>query len=244
MEQRNKRMACITGATRGIGRAITEQLASEGYRLLVVARTESDLEELQKSLKSKFNQVEVYALDADLSTIPGIIKVEAWAAEFQPDILISCAGVFSPVALLDEANDAFLPQFYLNYYATHVLSVSLAKQMSARRRGHIFIVSSTASRQPVPAGTYTVTKFSLRGLTTVLREELRESRVKVTEVIPGSTWTSSWEGSGLREERFVKAEEIGKAVSLCLQMGDSSNIEELVIKPQMGNIVTDVNVIL
>lgn len=238
MKEKNTQIALVTGATRGIGLAVTELLAAQGYRLLLVSRTETALEKLKHRLEKDHAGVEVIVKAADLSTLPGIQGIEEWAAGFQPDILVLCAGIFRPASLLDEPAADFLPQFYLNYYAAHVLSISAGRQMALRKRGHLFIISSTASREPVPAGTYTVTKFSLRGLITVLREELRVSGVKVTEVIPGSTLTSSWDGTNLPADHFVQPEEIAQAISLCLQMSDSTNVEELIIKPQKGNVVT------
>lgn len=239
MKEKNTQIALVTGATRGIGLAVTEVLAAQGYRLLLVSRTETALEKLKHRLEKEHVGVDVSVKAADLSTLPGIQGVEEWSSGFQPDILVLCAGVFRPVSLLNEPVEDFLPQFYLNYYAAHVLSICAGRQMALRKSGHLFIISSTASRDPVPAGTYTVTKFSLRGLITVLREELRVSGVKVTEIIPGSTLTSSWEGTELSADHFVQPEEIAKAIALCLQMSDNTNIEELIIKPQKGNVVTN-----
>ncbi|HZH54903.1 MAG TPA: SDR family oxidoreductase [Sphingobacteriaceae bacterium] len=238
MKEKNTQIALITGATRGIGLAVTSMLAAQGYRLLLVSRTEAALEKLKHRLEKEHAGLEVSVMAADLSTLPGIQSTVEWAEGFRPDVLVLCAGVFRPVSLLDEPVEDFLPQFYLNYYAAHVLSICAGRQMALRKRGHLFILSSTASRDPVPAGTYTVTKFSLRGLITVLREELRVNGVKVTEVIPGSTLTSSWEGTELPADHFVQPEEIASAILLCLQMSTGTNVEELIIKPQKGNVVT------
>lgn len=235
----SNKYALVTGATRGIGRAIAEQLAAQGYDLLLVSRSEKDLAGMKSGLQVLYPEMDVRYYPADLSDLDQIRQVGDWAVEKAPVVFVSNAGIFTPVSLLNEAEDSFLPQFYLNYYAAHSLSIKIARKMKQVRQGHLFIISSTASRQPVKAGTYTVTKFALNGLTHVLRSELREAGIKVTEIIPGSTRTSSWDGTDHPEERFVKPQEIAKAVGLCLEMGAGTNIEEIVIKPQKDNILTD-----
>lgn len=237
-QNRNK-YALVTGATRGIGRAIAEQLAARGYDLLLVSRSEKDLAGMKSGLQALYPGINIRYYPADLSDPEQIRQAGDWAVEMAPVIFVSNAGVFKPVALLNEPEDSFLPQFYLNYYAAHSLSIKLARKMKEVRQGHLFIIGSTASRQPVRAGTYTVTKFALSGLTHVLRSELREAGIKVTEIIPGSTRTSSWDGTDHPEERFVKPQEIARAVGLCLEMGAGTNVEEIVIKPQQDNILTD-----
>lgn len=235
----SNKYALVTGATRGIGRAIAEQLAAQGYDLLLVSRSEKDLAGMKSGLQVLYPGIDVRYYPADLSDLDQIRQVGDWAVKMAPVVFVSNAGIFTPVSLLNEAEDSFLPQFYLNYYAAHSLSIKIARKMKQVRQGHLFIISSTASRQPVKAGAYTVTKFALNGLTHVLRDELREAGIKVTEIIPGSTRTSSWDGTDHPEERFVKPEEIAKAVGLCLEMGAGTNVEEIVIKPQKDNILTD-----
>src|SRR5690606_28445377 len=113
---------------------------------------------------------------------------------------------------------------------------AIGRSMRGNRHGHIFNISSIASREPVPsAGTYTVTKFAVRGLTHVLREELRPHNVKVTEIIPGSTLTSAWEGTEIPAKQFILPADIAEAIVTCLRMSDDANVEEIVIKPRYGN---------
>lgn len=238
MEKQNKR-ALITGATRGIGRATAEKLAAAGYSLLLVSSGESTLNAFRDELQRMSPAQEIWTYPADLSNPEEIRKLCEWAVSHSPDVLINNVGVFRPTPLLDEEESTFLPQFYVNYYAAHSLCIALGRQMRGQGLGHIINVSSTASREPVRAGAYTVTKFALRGLTYVLREELRDSGVKVTEVIPGSTLTSSWEGTDVPPERFAKAEEIADAIRFCVEAGSTAMVEEIVIKPQKGNILTD-----
>lgn len=237
--QRLYKRALVTGATRGIGRAISEKLAAAGYELLLVASNQEDLEAFLRDLRGAYAAQEFMGLAVDLSVPEEIQRACTWALDQHPDILVNNAGVFRAVSLLNEPPESFLPQFYVNYYAAHALSIALAQQMKNAGRGYIFNITSTASRDPVKAGAYTVTKFALHGLTRVLREELRGSGVKVTEIVPGSTLTSSWAGTNWPEDCFVKPIEIAKAVRLCLEMGDSTLVEEMTIKPSAGNIVTD-----
>lgn len=235
----NKKTALITGATRGIGLAITRKLAQKGYDLLLVARGEQALEGLKEELQRRNGSTGVQLFPADLSRVEEIQLLREWARDRQPDVLVNNVSVFYPVSLLGEEDDFFIHQFHLNYYAAHILCVALGRLMRDKRAGHIFNISSTASREPVKAGTYTVTKHAIKGLTHVLREELRPYGVKVTEIIPGSTLTSSWDGTTLPPQRFVRPEEIAEALALCLEMGSSTNIDELVVKPLQGNVMTD-----
>jgi short-subunit dehydrogenase len=107
--------------------------------------------------------------------------------------------------------------------------------MRAAGAGHIINICSVAGLEPVvAAGSYSVTKYALMGLTKVLREELKPAGVKVTAIIPGATLTHSWEGTDIAPEHFIQPEDIASGVLACLQMSAGANIEELVIKPQSG----------
>src|SRR5690606_23562417 len=114
----------------------------------------------------------------------------------------------------------------------YTLSRHFGKKMRNRGKGHIFNISSIASRKPVAeAGPYTVTRYALAGLTAVLRMELGAYGVKVTEIIPGQTLTASWEGLVVDKNRFVAAKDIAEAVRVCLCMSGGANIDEMVVKP-------------
>lgn len=239
MKKQSNKTALITGATRGIGKAIAEKLAQLGYNLLLVARGEEALRHLQSSLTEGNKKIEVQIFSADLSRLEEIYLLRDWALLREPDLLVNNVSVFRPISLLNEEDDSFIDQFHLNYYSAHILGVALARSMKTKGQGHIFNISSTASREAVKAGTYTVTKHAIKGLTYVLREELRPFGVKVTEIIPGSTLTSSWDGTDISPDRFVRPDEIANTIALCLEMGSSTNIDEIVVKPQQGNLLTD-----
>ncbi len=239
MLQLKHRTALITGATKGMGRSIAEKLAECGYNLLLAARNGQALAALKKQLETQRPDIHVAYFACDFSEPEQLSKLLAWIEDQgkDVDILINNVGIFKPVSVLDESDEDFNRQMQVNYVTPHRLSRAVGKRMRQNRRGHIFNISSIASREPVStAGTYTVTKFAVRGLTHVLREELRPYDVKVTEIIPGSTLTASWEGTEIPADRFILPADIAEAIVTCLLMSKGANVEEMVIKPKYGNI--------
>src|SRR5690606_26598745 len=153
--------------------------------------------------------------------------IESTASDL--DILINNVGIFKPASILDESESDFDLHMRINYYTPHMLSRAVGRNMRENRRGHIFNISSIASRIPLwSAGTYTVTKYAVMGLTHVLRDELRQYDVKVTEIIPGSTLTSSWEGTTIPAEQFIQPADIAEAIVTCLQMSEGANVDEII----------------
>ncbi|MGY4386539.1 3-oxoacyl-[acyl-carrier protein] reductase [Pedobacter sp. UYP24] len=224
--------AIITGATKGIGRAIAIKLAEAGYNLAVCSRNTNELDELTKSLN--YTGVSVLAIKTDLS-----IKAECYSfcetvLEKLPEanVLVNNAGIFLPASILDEPDDQFESQLNLNLKSAYYCSKFFGKIMREQRSGHIFNVCSIASKTiSENAGSYSVTKAALYSLNNVFREELSKYNVKVTAVLPGSTLTSSWEGTTIPNERFVQAEDIAKSITSILCLSTGANVDEITIKP-------------
>lgn len=111
------------------------------------------------------------------------------------------------------------------------------KKMIAAASGHIFNICSVASINPIPeAGSYSVTKYALLGLTKVMRQEMQPHGVKVTAIIPGSTLTDSWKGISVEKERIVLPEDIASVIINIYKMSPGANVDELIIKPLYGQI--------
>lgn len=231
--------ALITGATKGMGLAIAERLAHLGCNLLLSARNGDALETLKIQLEKNNPSINIQYLACDFSDRAQLHALVKWleGATIDLDILINNVGVFHPVSILDESDQDFDRQMHINYYTPHLLSRAVGRRMRENRSGHIFNISSIASREPVSAaGTYTVTKYAVMGLTHILRDELRPYGVKVTEIIPGSTLTSSWEGTDIAADQFILPADIATAIVTCLQMSEGANVDEMVIKPRFGNL--------
>jgi len=224
--------AIITGATKGIGKAIAIALAKSGYDIIACARNAAELESFEREIKG-FG-VDVLAIKADCSKKEEVLAFLAKATVFAPkvDVLVNNVGVFNPGSLLDEADEVFELQQQTNVNAAYYLSKNIGKMMREQGFGHIFNICSVASKMPVEnAGSYSVTKAAMLSLNYVLRRELAPHQVKVTAIIPGSTYTASWEGTSLDQAKFVQPEDVAKAVITILDLSDGANVDELTITP-------------
>jgi 3-oxoacyl-[acyl-carrier protein] reductase len=230
--------AIITGATKGMGRAIALSLAEAGYNIAICARSQSDLDNFCNEIKQKFN-VQAIGLETDCSDSDQLNRFTDFIQQhFQTvEVLVNNAGIYIPAAILDEPEGLLQKQMQVNLFAAHTLSRVFGKKMRESRLGHIFNISSIAAIKPViSAGSYSVTKMALLGLTKVLREELMPYDVKVTAILPGSTLTASWEGTDLPADRFVSSSDVADAVIACLKMSKGANVDEIIIRPVLGEI--------
>ena len=230
--------AVITGGTKGIGRAIADLLASKGINLFVCSRNESDIEEMKSTIE-KNNNSKVYKAVVDMSIKT---EVQAFAASIlkeveQVDILVNNAGMFIPGALADEEDGALEQMINSNLYSAYYLTRALLPGMMDQGNGHIFNMCSIASKIAYPnGGSYSISKFALLGFSKVLREELKGNGIKVTSILPGATWSNSWVGIDLPRERLMEANDIAIAVWGALQMSPSAVVEEIVLRPQLGDL--------
>ncbi|MFC3198409.1 SDR family oxidoreductase [Parapedobacter deserti] len=239
MPRLTNQTAFITGATKGMGLAIAERLAQSGYQLLLSSRDSQALGALKNRLETANPGVSVHYRACDVSDGTQLAALIEWITHTAPnlDILINNVGIFRPVSILDESEEDFDMQMRINYHTPHLLSRAVGRVMRKNRNGHIFNISSIASREPVSAaGTYTVTKYAVMGLTHVLRDELKSYGVKVTEIIPGSTLTSSWEGTTIPADKFILPADIAEAIIACLSLSEGANVDEIRVKPKYGNI--------
>lgn len=228
----------VTGGTKGIGRAIIERFAKEGFDIYTCARNEGDLLALKKSLEEKYPEIKVLAIAADLSKKE---EVNRFADKVKslviPDILVNNTGIFLPGAIHDEPEGNFEFMMQTNLYSAYYLSRAFAKEMMKRRSGHIFSMGSIAGLTAYSnGGSYAVSKWAMLGMTKCLREELKPHYVKVTSILPGATLTDSWAGVDLPMERFVRAEDVAESVWAAYNLSPQTVVEELIIRPQLGDI--------
>lgn len=234
-----QRYILVTGGTKGIGRAVVELFAKEGFHIITCSRNEKDLQKLKIEIEQAYTFSKVLYQEADLSnrnSIERFIKfVQGLGVTI--DVLVNNSGLFVPGKISEEDDEALPFMINTNLYSAYYISKTFVKDMIKRRSGHIFTLCSTASITPyINGGSYCISKFALYGMTKVLREETKEHNVKVTAILPGATLTASWEGVDLPPERFMKSQDVANSIWSAYTMSENSVVEEILIRPQLGDL--------
>ncbi|MFT5884072.1 MAG: short-subunit dehydrogenase [Arcticibacterium sp.] len=232
------KLALITGASKGIGKAISEKLASQGIDLIITSRGQSDLDTLKSKLEASY-KISVLAFAADLSKKEDVLAFTDFVKKQKRnlDILVNNAGTFAQGNLMTEPDGALETQIDTNLYSAYYTTRGLISLIKNAKHGHIFNICSIASLQAYPnSGAYTISKFAMLGFSKSLRAELLPEKIKVTSIMPGATYTSSWESSDLPESRFIKATDIADTVWSAYSLSPSAVVEDIVIRPLEGDI--------
>ncbi|MBS7564174.1 SDR family oxidoreductase [Mucilaginibacter sp. Bleaf8] len=231
--------ALITGATKGIGRAIAFAFAKQGLNLAICSRNVEDLTQMTNELLQVNPNIQVITRVTDCSIKQQVIDFATHAQQQLGfiKVLVNNVGIFEYASILDDDDEAFNRQMNTNVMPAYELYRYFGKTMMAARKGHIFNICSVASVAPVAtAGTYGVTKAALYSLSNIMRLEMQEHGVKVTAILPGSTLTESWAGTDLNPDRFVAADDVAAAIISCYNMSSGANVDEVMIKPVLGQL--------
>lgn len=225
----------ISGGSQGIGKALVKKFLREGFNVYTCGRQSEKLTALEQELSNPALKTFV----ADLSQKNQVMDFANWILnqEKSIDILINNAGFFMPGQIQNEEDGVLEAQIEANLYSAYHLTKALLPSFQARKSGHIFTICSTASITAYTAGgSYCISKFALLGFTKVLREELKTQGIKVTAVLPGATLTPAWDGVNLPDSRFIPADDVAETIYSAYQMSPSTVLEEILIRPQLGDI--------
>ncbi|MGB0525289.1 MAG: SDR family NAD(P)-dependent oxidoreductase [Flammeovirgaceae bacterium] len=231
-------MIVVTGGTKGIGRAIIEKFALEGYSIVTCSRKANDLADLKVSLEAKYD-VGVYTQVADLSSKESCLAFADFVKGIglPVQVLINNTGVFLPGAIHNEEDGTLEKQIETNLYSAYHLTRALIGDMVSRKTGHIFNMCSIASITAYAnGGSYAISKHALHGFSKCLRQEMIPHGVRVTAVLPGATLTASWEGVDLPPERFMKPEDVAEVVWCNYKLSPQTVVEDIVLRPQLGDL--------
>jgi short-subunit dehydrogenase len=228
----------ITGASKGLGKAIAEKYAEAGHHLIICARNEKLLSATKDELLKKNAGCRVEMMKVDLSKKENVIAFGNFVLQFgTPGILVNNAGSFVPGSIHTEPEGALVEMMETNLYSAYHLTRKLLPEMMEAKSGHIFNMCSIASIQAYPnGGSYSLSKWALLGLTKNLREEMKPYNIKVTAIIPGAAYTDSWIESGINENRFMKPGDIAEMVYAVSQLSPQTCVEEIILRPQLGDL--------
>ncbi|GAA4412544.1 hypothetical protein GCM10023187_39810 [Nibrella viscosa] len=218
----------VTGGTKGIGKAVVERFVSEGFDAVICARHVEGAEGPNR-----------FPVAADLATREGINTLVAFTQRLNRpvDVLVNNTGLFFPGQIHTEEEGVLEQTMAVNVYSAYHLTRGLIGEMITRRKGHIFMMCSTASIVAYTnGGSYCISKYALLGMSRVLREEMKPHNVKVTAILPGATLTASWEGVDLPEERFMKPEDVAETLWTAYNLSERAVVEEILMRPQLGDL--------
>jgi NADP-dependent 3-hydroxy acid dehydrogenase YdfG len=226
----------VTGASAGIGRATVVALARAGARIIATGRRRAELDALARECGEE--AVEVVAGDLD---DPRFSDDLAGRAE-DVDIMVNNAGVVKYAPLLDMTEADIEAMFRTNVLASFRITLAVARTMTARRRGHVIVMTSIAARDVYPLGViYCATKHALSAFARGLRIELQEHGIKVTEIAPGMVDTEIratsahprvLEAVKMRKFEALTAAEVAEAVVYAAQAAPNCCPDFIELRPQ------------
>ncbi|MDW8286573.1 MAG: SDR family oxidoreductase [Flammeovirgaceae bacterium] len=231
-------MLVISGASKGIGKAIVERFAKANYDIVACSRQLNELHLLKKDIEERY-KVNVYVQSSDLSIKEDVkVFVDFVKRIGKPiDVLVNNAGMFVLGTIHQEQEGTLEKLIETNLYSAYYLTRGLIDAMIMQKKGHIFNISSIAGISTYAnCSSYTISKHALQGFSKCLREEMKPYGIKVTTVVPGATLTNSWAGTSLPPERFCQPKDIAEMVFAASQLSESAVVEEIIIRPQLGDI--------
>lgn len=202
----SKQFAVVTGASAGIGYELAKVFAQNGFDLLIVSGSERINQAAQDIRAAGVN---VEALDANLATHEGVHKllsaIQAGGRPLDAAAINAGVGVSGRFVETDLAEE--LNMVALNVTSTLHLAKYVVKEMVTRGSGRILFTASIAGTMPTPyQAVYGATKAFVRSLSQSLREELKESGVSVTALMPGATETEFFERAGATDTKLGASE--------------------------------------
>jgi short-subunit dehydrogenase len=199
MENQQK-TALITGGTSGIGKELAKLFAKDNYHLIIVARDQGELDAVAGELGTK-----VETIAKDLSKMDEVFALCGELGDRQIDVLVNDAGQGVYGLFKDNNIERELDIIHLNICATVILTKHVVQQMAARGEGKILNLGSVAGKLPGPwQAVYHATKAFVLSFTTAIREELKDSGITFTSLMPGVTDTDFFNKAGMNDSKVVQ----------------------------------------
>jgi NAD(P)-dependent dehydrogenase (short-subunit alcohol dehydrogenase family) len=230
-------VALVTGAGRGIGRAVAAAFAREGALVVLAARSTRELASVQRDIEAAGGRA--LAVPTDVRQEPAVAALvsRALAESGRIDCLVTAAGLaaFGPVA--DAKTEDWDQLIAVNLRGAFLCCRAVLPAMTAQGRGTIINIGSVVTSRTLPgSGVYTAAKYGLLGFSRVLAEEMRAHGVRVGVLSAGATDTPLWDAVPQPPDRalMLKPALIAEAALLMAALPPGATLEELTLLPQGG----------
>jgi NADP-dependent 3-hydroxy acid dehydrogenase YdfG len=235
------KIAVVTGASSGIGKAIALGLAAQGTTLYLMGRNLESLESVAKSAQATSPRVFTYQVDLtqdkDIRSLTVLLKREC----SHVDMLIHSAGIISLGKVEAAPVEDFDRQYYTNVRAPYALTQALLPMLRLGRGQIVFINSSLWLNARANVGQYAATKYALKALADSLREEVNGDGLRVMSVYPGRTATPmqvsnhKMEGKPYDPERLMQPDHVAQVVISALSLPETAEVTDINIRPFIKN---------
>jgi len=222
MNNLKNKNALITGAGKGIGKAVAIALAKEGVNVILLARTQADIDEVAKEANT-YN-VQSLALTADVADINSVNNaVEKALSQFKSiDILINNAGIAAFGKFLELEPSHWERIIQVNLMGTYYVTRAILQNMIERQTGDIINISSTAGLNGnALTSAYSASKFAVLGLTDSLMQEVRKHNIRVTALTPSTVATDMAKELNLTDgnpDKVMQSEDIAELIIAQLKL--------------------------
>lgn len=233
MSSLHGKVGLVTGAGRGIGKAVALMLGQAGCRVILTARTTEQLETVRGEIKAGGG--DALAISADLTRDEEIVRlIEECQSRGSVDILINNAGWGKRAPVVKGSVEDWDRTFRLNLRAPMILAKGLLPAMIAKGKGAIINIGSVSGKSGEASGAaYSASKFGLIGFTQSLYEEVREHGIKVSVILPGFVDTPLIPPNRqLDRGKMIQADDIAQAVHYVLTSPDTCCPVEITVRPQ------------
>ena len=229
----SKPIAIITGASSGIGKALTRKLSNFGYHTVIIARS------IDKLLLIKENNNECTPIKADLSKIEDIKKIISKIKHPENiEVLVNNAGIGIFNKVQDISIEEWDKQLNTNLRGAFLMTKSFLPYMINKSKGKIIFINSVAGLSPYAFGSaYVASKYGMRGFSASLREEVRENNIKVISIHPGAVDTPLWDKSGSDFDRkeMLNTEDVSEMILQTIIAPNNLVCEEITLRRTKGD---------
>ena len=226
----------VTGASRGIGRAIVARFHAEGHQVVACARRP----EVLAALAADFPGVDTHVCDmADRAAVTAFAQTVR-QRHGGVDLLVNNAGGFQPGGVASQPDGMLEDMLQVNLFSAYWASRAFLPDMQGRASGTIINICSIASMAAYAnGGAYSIAKHAMLGFSRNLREEMKPHGIRVSAVMPGATLSDSWDGVGLPDARLMPAEDVAAMVWMIWAMSPRTVVEDVVMRPMLGDIAAE-----
>ncbi|MEO7768274.1 MAG: SDR family oxidoreductase [Ferruginibacter sp.] len=232
MESLKGKNVLIIGATGGIGSITAKLLAGSGANLFLAARNKEKLQLLADEIKLSSDKI--FAFDISKPDEVAALKENFFSQYATIDVLLNAAGIGIIKSSEELTETEFLRTLNYNLYGPFLLMKAFLPKMKEAKKGLIINIPGILGKVPMAgAAAYSASKYGLVGMMQSIREEIKRTEIRITNLFLGGVDTPFWDNIDLRVQRdkMVMAEEAAKAIWFLCQQPSSGVVSEMVIQP-------------